>query len=120
MTEEQKQRALIRMHNSYRLPIGAKVVIEDWHWRTVLTTVRLPPLRQLVLEVPDWHTTQSLTRTERYILLTPSSSCRYQFSTNSRRQHDNSNMEDKVGRDKDNPLSTINRMGVHSKTQATR
>tara|TARA_E500000178_G_C16858553_1_gene678557 strand:- start:217 stop:480 length:264 start_codon:yes stop_codon:yes gene_type:complete len=33
MTEEQKQRALIRMHNSYRLPVGAKVVIEDWHWK---------------------------------------------------------------------------------------
>lgn len=33
MTDEQKQRALIRMHNSYRLPVGAQVVIEDWHWK---------------------------------------------------------------------------------------
>ena len=33
MTEEQKQRAIIRMHNSYRLKIGSQVVIEDWHWK---------------------------------------------------------------------------------------
>jgi len=34
MTPEQKQRAFIRMQNSYRLPVGTKVVIEDWHFKS--------------------------------------------------------------------------------------